>query len=141
MFRILIVMAVNLLVIITLGLLAGFLGIDHRYLAPHGLNLQALLIMAAFWGMAGSFISLLVSKFMAKMALGVHVLDPQDPGSSEGRQLVETVRRLCEKAGMSSLPEIGIYESPEVNAFATGASSSSALVAVSTGLLNSMDDR
>ena len=140
MFRVLIFAAVNLLVVITIGILSAVFGL-HRYTMGHGIGLQGLLIMAALYGFVGSIVSLLMSKFMAKMMLGVHVIDPRNPGSQAGRDLVSAVKVLSEKAGMASLPEIGVYDSPEVNAFATGPSESSALVAVSSGLLDKLDDR
>jgi heat shock protein HtpX len=98
---------------------------------------QGLFIFCFIWGMGGAFISLLLSRWMAKMLMGVQVIDPntQDP---DGQQLVQTVYNLARTAGLSTMPEVGIYQSPEINAFATGPSRSRALVAVSSGLLGQM---
>jgi len=96
-----------------------------------------LVVYCLIWGMAGSFLSLLLSKFMAKSMMGVKVIDPSRASGYE-RELVEIVSRFAKKAKLP-MPEVGIYESPEVNAFATGPSKSSSLVAVSTGLLNRMN--
>ncbi|GIL18641.1 MAG: protease HtpX [Oligoflexia bacterium] len=97
-----------------------------------------MLVFCCFWGMGGAFISLLISKFMAKMAMGVQIIEPntQDPRL---RDLVNMTYDLARKAGLQKMPEVGIYEAPEINAFATGPSRSNSLVAVSTGLLQAMD--
>src|SRR5690606_39197901 len=89
------------------------------------------------WGMVGAFISLGLSRMMAKWTMRVRVVDPRNPG--EYRDLVSMVQAMSQKAGLPSLPEIGIYESPDINAFATGPSKKRSLVAVSTGLLQRMD--
>ena len=107
-------------------------------MAVFGLNPQSnigLLVMAAIFGFGGSIISLLVSKWMAKMATGAQVIT--DPRSEGERWLVDTVRRQAEAAGIG-MPEVAIYDAPEINAFATGANRNHALVAVSTGLLRAM---
>jgi len=101
-----------------------------------GLNLPALLIMAAVFGFGGSFISLAISKWMAKRAVGARVIER--PANSTEQWLVDTVRRQAKQAGIG-MPEVAIYDAPDVNAFATGMNRNSALVAVSTGLLNAMD--
>lgn len=93
------------------------------------------MIFCLFWGMGGAFISLLLSKFMAKMFMRVHVI--KERGQYD--QFVSMVHRLAKKAGIEKMPEVGVYESPDVNAFATGATKNSALVAVSTGLLQRMN--
>ena len=80
-----------------------------------------------------------VARFARAVSLGVQVIDPERPGSQSERDLLQTVYRLSQKAGLPKMPEVGVYESPEVNAFATGPSKSRALVAVSTGLLEQMD--
>jgi heat shock protein HtpX len=107
-------------------------------LAENGvdLNLQALLVLSAVIGFGGSFISLALSKFMAKRAMGVQVI--AQPSSETERWLVETVRRQAAEAGIG-MPEVGIFQSPQPNAFATGMRRNSALVAVSTGLLQNMN--
>jgi heat shock protein HtpX len=107
-----------------------------RYVGPAGLNVTALAVFCLVWGMVGSFISLLISRWMAKMAMGVRLVDGQT-GSEEFDWLYRTVARLTQQAQLP-MPEVGFYESAEVNAFATGPSRSRSLVAVSTGLLRSM---
>jgi heat shock protein HtpX len=124
----------NLAVVLVLSITARILGID-RILTANGLNLGALLAFAALFGFGGSFISLMMSKFIAKMSTGAQVID--QPRNQVEHWLVETVRRQAQQAGIG-MPEVAIYDAPEINAFATGANRNSALVAVSTGLLNSM---
>ena len=128
---------VNVLVMATISLIIFFvLPLFFHGQLPGGLG--GLALMCFVWGMAGAFISLQLSRFMAKMFMGVRVIDPNtnDPGA---RALVDTVHRLARQAGLSHMPEVGIFESPDVNAFATGPSQARSLVAVSTGLLNHMD--
>ncbi|HMV68937.1 MAG TPA: protease HtpX [Myxococcota bacterium] len=129
--------AVNLLVMVTINVVLHLLGVGP-YLTRSGLDYNALAVFCLVWGMGGSFISLLISKPMAKMSMGVQVIDPntRDPYQ---RDLVATVHRLAAEAGLPGMPEVGVYDSPEINAFATGATRGSALVAVSSGLLRSMD--
>ena len=135
--RILLFVATNIAVLFVLSISASILirvlGIQEM---PGGLNLQALVIFAAVIGFGGSFISLAMSKWMAKRATGATVIE--QPRNSTEQWLVETVRRLAKQAGIG-MPEVAVYEAPDVNAFATGMSRDSALVAVSTGLLNAMD--
>jgi len=102
---------------------------------PGGLNLPSLLVFAAVFGFGGAFISLLMSKWVAKRSVGAQVIE--QPSNSTELWLMETVRRQADKAGIK-MPEVAIYDSPEINAFATGPSRNNALVAVSTGLLNYM---
>jgi heat shock protein HtpX len=97
----------------------------------------SLFIFCFIWGMGGAFISLLLSRWMAKMMMGVRVVDP-NTSDPDAQRLVQTVYRLARTAGLDTMPEVGIYDSPEVNAFATGPSRSRALVAVSSGLLMHM---
>lgn len=125
---------VNMLVMVTLSILASVLGIG-RYTAAYGMNYQALMVFCLFWGMGGAFISLLMSKFMAKMMMGVRIVEPHGQYSD----LVQMVHGHARKAGISTMPEVGVYESPDVNAFATGPSKNNSLVAVSTGLLQRMN--
>jgi heat shock protein HtpX len=113
----------------------SLLGIDRALTNETGLNLQGLLVFAAVFGFGGAFISLFISKWMAKTSMGVHVIEV--PSNMTERWLVDTVRRQAERAGIG-MPEVGIYEAPDVNAFATGWNRNNALVAVSTGLLNNM---
>lgn len=126
----------NIAVIFTIGLILKLTGLDV-YLARSGVPYATTLLFAAIWGMGGAFISLLLSKFMVKASMGVQVIDPRN-ASGWQRDLLTRVQRLASAAGLP-MPEVGYYESPEINAFATGPSRNSALVAVSTGLLNGMD--
>jgi heat shock protein HtpX len=118
---------------VVLGVVASLLGVN-RYLTANGLNLSALLGFSLIMGFGGAFISLLMSKTMAKWSTGAEVIT--QPRSQDEAWIVETVRRLSERAGIA-MPEVAIYEG-EPNAFATGAFKNSALVAVSTGLLQGM---
>ena len=135
--RILLFVATNIAVLFVLSISASILlrvlGIQE---IPGGLNLQALVIFAAVIGFGGSFISLAMSKWMAKRATGATVIE--QPRNSTEQWLIETVRRQAKQAGIG-MPEVAVFDAPDVNAFATGMSRDSALVAVSTGLLNSMD--
>jgi heat shock protein HtpX len=138
--RFLLFFATNILVVLTISALVNILGLRPE-LSARGINYQSLLIFCAVWGFAGSFISLQLSRWMAKQAMGVHVFDPNNPPDAMTGKLAATVKDLCRRSGLETLPEIGIYESREVNAFATGPSRSRSLLAVSTGLLDSMDAR
>ena len=133
--RILLLVATNFAVLAVLSVSMQLLGIDRMLAQDTGLNLQGLLLMAALFGFGGSFISLLISKWMAKRATGAHVIEV--PANMSERWLVDTVKRQAEKAGIG-MPEVAIYDAPEINAFATGWNKNSALVAVSTGLLQNM---
>jgi heat shock protein HtpX len=126
-------LSVNILVVVTLSVVLNLLGIQP-YLDARGINYQALALFCLVWGMGGAFISLAISRISAKLMMGVKVIDP---GQAQGEMgdLVRTVHRLAGAAGIDSMPEVGYYESPEVNAFATGPTRNRALVAVSTGLL------
>jgi len=132
--RIVLFLATNLAIVLVLSVSMRLLGVEP-YLNEQGLDLQALLIFAAVMGFGGSFISLAISKWSAKTAMGVHVI--QAPSNSIEFWLVETVRKYSQQAGIR-MPEVGIYEAPDVNAFATGMSRNSSLIAVSTGLLRQM---
>lgn len=129
---------VNILVLVTLTVILHFTGLD-RMLDQRGFNYGSTMVFCLIWGMGGAFISLMISRWSAKMAMGVQVLDPANPGGTDERWLVQTVHRLAEKAGLTTMPEVGIYNSPDPNAFATGPGKDSALVAVSTGLFEAMD--
>lgn len=135
--RILLLVATNVAVLVVLSVVMRLLGLDS-ILNESGtqLDLQALLIFSAVIGFAGSFISLAMSKWIAKRSTRAHVIDV--PRDSTERWLLETVQRQARTAGIGC-PEVAIYDSPDVNAFATGASRNNALVAVSTGLVRSMD--
>ena len=138
--RFLIFAVTNILVVVTVSVLVNVLGL-RPYLTQRGVDYQALLIFCALFGFAGSFISLQLSRWTAKRAMDVQLVNPDDPGGDFEVRLVARVRRLCQSANLETLPEIGIYSSPEVNAFATGPSRSRSLLAISTGLLQSMDSR
>ncbi len=131
--RVFLLIATNIAIMIVLSIAASVLGLD-RILTDNGLNLVALLGMSALFGFGGAFISLLISKPMARWSTGARVIDGSE-GSTE-YWLVESVRRLSQKAGIGT-PEVAIYDG-EPNAFATGFSRNEALVAVSTGLVQSM---
>ncbi len=137
MMRILLFLATNAAVLVLISVVFQVLGIEG-ILAENGvdLNLQALLVMSAVIGFGGSFISLAISKFMAKRSMGVQIIER--PGNSSEKWLVETVRRQAQRAGID-MPEVGIFQSPDPNAFATGMRRNHALVAVSSGLLQSMN--
>ncbi len=129
---------VNLLVMVTINVLIHLLGLDG-FLYRSGMDYPSLMVFCLVWGMGGAFFSLMISRWMAKASMGVQVLDPQNPGGAEERWLVGTVHGLAQKAGLSTMPEVGIYQSPDPNAFATGPGRDSALVAVSSGLFNAMN--
>jgi heat shock protein HtpX len=131
--RIFLFVVTNLAVMLVLGVVASLLGVN-RYLTANGLNLGALLGFSLVMGFGGAIISLLLSKPMAKWSTGAQVIT--QPQSADEAWIMDTVRRLSEKAGIA-MPEVAIYEG-EPNAFATGAFRDSALVAVSTGLLQGM---
>lgn len=134
--RIVLFLLVNFLVIVTVSIIMNLLGI-RPYLSAQGIDYYSLLAFCLVWGMGGAFISLALSRVMAKWMMGVKVIDPQtqDPALQE---LVQTVHQLSRAAGLPAMPQVGIYNSPDPNAFATGPTKSRALVAVSTGLLQRM---
>ncbi len=136
--RIFLYILTNLAVVLVLSASLRIFGVD-RFLSQQGLNIQALLVFSLVVGFTGSIISLFMSKFMAKKSTGARVIDPQAPGGPRESWLVETVHQLADRAGIGR-PEIAIYEG-EPNAFATGAFRNEALVAVSTGLLDSMTEQ
>jgi len=132
--RIVLLIVTNLAVMLVLSVVASLLGVD-RYLTANGLNLGALLGFAAVFGFGGAFISLLMSKTMAKMSTGAQVIE--QPRNASEQWLLDTVHRLARGANLPALPEVAIYDGPP-NAFATGPTKGSSLVAVSTGLLQGM---
>ncbi len=132
--RILLFLATNLAILLVLSVSMRVLGVEP-WLNEQGLNLNALLIFAAVLGFGGSFISLALSRWMAKKAMGVRVIEA--PSNPTEVWLVETVRKYAGEAGIAT-PEIGIYDGPEANAFATGMNRNRSLVAVSSGLLGQM---
>jgi heat shock protein HtpX len=133
--RVFLLIVTNFAILAVLSVTMQLLGIDRALTNETGLNLQGLLVFAAMFGFGGAFISLFISKWMAKRSMGVQVIEV--PSNMTERWLVDTVRRQAERAGIG-MPEVGIYDAPDVNAFATGWNRNSALVAVSTGLLNNM---
>jgi heat shock protein HtpX len=135
--RILLFLATNAAILVVLSIVFQVLGIDG-ILNESGtdLDLQALLVMSAVIGFTGSFISLAISKWLAKRTMGVKVI--VEPSGEGERWLIETVGRQAQVAGIG-MPEVGVFDSPDPNAFATGMSKNNALVAVSTGLLNAMN--
>jgi heat shock protein HtpX len=132
--RIILFVMTNLMVVVVLGIVASLLGVN-RFLTPNGLNLGMLLGFALVIGFGGAIISLLISKPMAKWTAGVRIIN--EPQNADEAWIVETVRKLADKAQIG-MPEVGIFEGAP-NAFATGAFKNSALVAVSTGLLQGMN--
>ena len=134
--RIVLYLATNLAIVLVLSITLQLLGVD-RMLDQQGVGIDynALLILSAVMGFGGSFISLLLSKWSAKMMTGAQVIEV--PSNMTERWLVETVKRQAQKAGIG-MPEVAVYDGPEINAFATGWNKDSAFVAVSTGLLNHM---
>ena len=132
--RLSLLLVVNILVMLTIGIIVSL--VFRGYVGRIG-GSQNLFFFCFAWGMGGAFFSLAISRWVAKTMRGVRVIDPNttDPALS---RLVRTVHQLARTAGLSTMPEVGIYDSPEVNAFATGPSRSRALVAVSAGLLGRM---
>lgn len=135
--RTMIFIGVNLLILVTLSITLNLLGIGH-YFSARGIDYNSLMAFCLVWGMGGAFISLALSRVLAKMMMGVVVIDPAT-SDAELAWLVNTVHALSKAAGLPKMPEVGYYPSPEVNAFATGPTKARALVAVSAGLLERMD--
>ncbi len=134
--RVFLFLLTNVLVMITISILLNVLGV-RGYITDQGLDYQSLMIFCLAWGMGGAFISLLMSRWMAKMMMRVRVINPRDARGSDA-DLIERVHRLAKSAGLRVMPEVGIFESPEPNAFATGPTKNRSLVAVSSGLLQRM---
>src|ERR1700686_165351 len=133
--RIFLFILTNLAIVLVLSIVAQVTGLD-AWLAQQGGSLEGLLVFAALFGFSGSLISLAIAKWMAVRAMGVQII--QQPRSANEQWLLDTVRSLANKAGVG-MPEVGIFDSPQPNAFATGPRRDNALVAVSTGLLSSMN--
>lgn len=129
-------LAVNALVVLTISIILNVLGVKP-YITAYGLDYESLIIFCLIWGMGGAFISLGLSRMMAKWTMGVKLVDPNS-ADPQMRELVQMVHELSRAAHLPAMPEVGVYDSPEINAFATGPSKSRSLVAVSTGLLNRM---
>lgn len=134
--RLLLFLLTNFSVVLVLSISARVLGLDH-WLAQQGMvgQLNGLLLMSLAFGFGGAFISLAISKWMAKRSMGVRIIE--EPANASEKWLVETVRRQAGQAGIG-MPEVGIFDTPQLNAFATGMNRNQALVAVSTGLLGTM---
>ncbi|TQS74144.1 protease HtpX [Ornithinibacillus gellani] len=130
----------NILVLLTISIIFTITGAGSYITAAGGINFGQLLIFSAIIGFSGALISLGMSRWLAKRMMGVQVLDPNGPLSEDELLVVEKVHRLSRAAGLMHMPEVGIYHSPEVNAFATGPSKKRSMVAVSSGLLQEMDD-
>src|SRR5690349_68989 len=133
--RIVLFLAVNFLVVITLSLLLKFLGIQP-YLQRNHLDITSLAMFSLVWGMGGAFISLGLSRIIAKWSMHIQLVEPSST-HPEAQWLYGTVERLARQLNLPT-PEVGIYESPELNAFATGPTKKRSLVAVSSGLLQRM---
>lgn len=133
--RIFLFLLTNILILATVSIVLSVLGVGS-YIEESGMNYQSLMIFCLIWGFVASFISLLLSRFMAKKMMGVQVIDPKSPGQYEW--LLNTTHDISRRANLPAMPEVGVYSSPEVNAFATGPSKSRSLVAVSSGLLERM---
>ena len=129
--RIFLFLVTNFIVVITIGFILSLLGIS-------GEGTISLMFLSFLWGMGGSFVSLLMSKWLAKRAYGIKIIDPQNVSGPEIK-IYEIVRRLSERENIP-VPEVGIYDSPEPNAFATGATKKSSMVAFSTGLIKMMNE-
>ena len=132
--RVALFLATNFAILLLVSLLFKLFGLDMRA-AQYGTNLGSLLLMCAVFGFAGSFISLALSKWMAKRTTGMMMIS--QPRNEAEQWLFNTVRKQADKVGIK-MPEVGIYEAPEINAFATGMTRNSSLVAVSSGLLRNM---
>ena len=133
--RIFLFLLTNIAIVLTLSVVLSLLGVGN-YVTPYGLDLEALAIFSLVWGMGGAFLSLQMSRWIAKRATGVRLVDGRS-GNPDADWVYATVEKLTQQAQLP-MPEVGIYESPEVNAFATGPSKSRSLVAVSSGLLRAM---
>lgn len=132
--RIFLFVLTNILVMVSVSIVLSVLGVGN-YLTAAGINYSALMVFCLVWGFVGSGISLLLSKFMAKTMMGVQIVDDR----GQYAELVRKVHLMARQAGITKMPEVGVYQSPEVNAFATGPTKNNALVAVSTGLLQQMN--
>lgn len=139
MLRVGLFLLTNFLVLVLAGFIMNALGLE-QILSQNGssLNLTSLLVFCGLFGMIGSFISLFISKWMAKRSMGVHIIDPAKPQSEREQWLIDTVTSLAHDAKIG-MPEVGIFPSQQSNAFATGWNKNNALVAVSEGLMHKMD--
>lgn len=136
--RIVLFVAVNILIVATLSFLTSLFGVQPS-LGGSQLNIADLAGFCLIYGFGAALISLALSRVMAKWMMGVRIIHPHKPASHQEQDLLERVHAFSRQAGLTAMPEVGIYDSPELNAFATGPTKNRALVAVSTGLLSSMD--
>jgi heat shock protein HtpX len=136
MLRIVLFVATNLAIMLVLTIVMSLFGLDRWAYAHSGINLQGMLVMCAVFGMGGAFISLALSKTLAKRSVGAQVI--AQPRNADEQWLFATVRHHAEAAGIG-MPDIALYDAPDMNAFATGMSKNHALVAISTGLLRGMN--
>lgn len=137
--RVFLFVATNILIIATLSIVMSVFGIQP-YLDAKGINYQSLMIFCVLWGFGGAFISLALSRIMAKWMMGVKLVEP-DTRDTELRNLVLKVHGFARKAGIQTMPQVGYYEAEDLNAFATGPTKNRSLVAVSTGLLRNMNEK
>jgi heat shock protein HtpX len=137
MMRIVLFLATNIAVLVVASIVFQLLGLN-QFTAQYGVDYGGMLVFCALFGFGGAFVSLALSKWMAKRATGAYVIE--QPRNEMEKWLLDTVRRQAERSGIG-MPEVAIYDAPEMNAFATGMSRNNALVAVSTGLLRQMDRR
>jgi heat shock protein HtpX len=137
--RIFLFILTNVLVLVTISIVLSVLGVGNYINTDGTLSIGTLLVFSAVVGFSGAFISLAISRWMAKKMMNVQVIDPNGDLSGMEKEIVDMVHRMSRSAGLTHMPEVGIYHSPEVNAFATGPSKKRSLVAVSTGLLQEMD--
>lgn len=135
--RIFLFLSINILIVLTISTLLSVLGVKP-YLSARGIEYGSLIVFCLAWGMGGAFISLALSRITAKWMMGVQVI-PADTRDPELRELVQTVHELSRAAKLPVMPEVGVYQSDEINAFATGPTKSRSLVAVSSGLLHRMN--
>jgi heat shock protein HtpX len=135
--RVVLFLLTNILILVSVSVVLSVLGVQP-YLTAKGLDYQQLAAFCLIWGFGGAFISLGLSRIMAKWMMRVKVIDPNSRDVDE-RWLLDTVGRLANQASLPKLPQVGVYESDDVNAFATGPTKSRALVAVSSGLLRRMN--
>ena len=126
----------NFLFFVTFSIIMNVFGVGH-YIAEGGIQYKPLLIICLVWGMGGSFISLMLSRWMAKRFYRIQIIEPTSAGQYAG--LVNMVHQFAKQAGLPAMPEVGVYESPDVNAFATGPTKGKSLVAFSTGILQHMN--
>lgn len=136
--RVFLFLVTNIAVMITLSVIVNLLGLNH-YMTANGINFTALIGFCLVWGMVGSLISLMMSRKIAKISTRAKVIDPKNPG--QYAWLVEKVHFLSRRANLPKMPEVAVYPSPEINAFATGPTKSRSLVAMSEGIMNSMTEQ